>query len=121
MRSATAVGEHTAATAGRAPVVEATIQDADGNELASVNLSAVHAAMKALIIQRVRHGKGRLLHYYFNRGGRAVVVLAGEFALPGTLATSWPGHERLWAVRLNPPAAHPAEPQVTAGVGGPTE
>jgi len=86
-------------------VTQATIQDSDGNELARVEIGSDNAAPRTLTFRRVHHGKGRLLHYYFGRGGRAVAVTAGEFTLRGTLATSWLGQERLWLVRLSPSMA----------------
>ncbi len=58
---------------------------------------------QTLELDRVVQGKGQLLHYFFGRGKRAVIVEAGDFRLRGMLATQWLGQERLWQVTLERP------------------
>lgn len=49
---------------------------------------------------RETHGmRGRLTDYFFNDGGREIVLDVGGITLRGSLATFWNGSERLWRLR----------------------
>lgn len=81
-----------------------TIRDGDGQQLATA-LADASPSSGELVIQRVVQGKGHLLHHYFGRGLRMVLVDSGDSQLHGTLSTRWLGAERQWIVRLNHAAA----------------
>ncbi|HEY5476603.1 MAG TPA: hypothetical protein VIK11_07785 [Tepidiformaceae bacterium] len=79
-----------------------TLLSDSGKELATGMLKAGRAD-RTLELDRVIRGKGQLLHYFFGRGRRAVLVEVGDFRLRGVLATRWIGSERLWQVALEVP------------------
>lgn len=81
-----------------------TIRDGNGQELATA-LADTSASTGEMVIQRVVRGKGHLLHHYFGRGLRAVLIDSGESQLHGVLSTRWLGAERQWIVRLGQSAA----------------
>lgn len=84
-----------------------TIRDGNGEELATA-LADTSASTGEMVIQRVVRGKGHLLHHYFGRSLRMVLVDSGESQLHGVLSTRWLGAERQWIVRLNQADCRPA-------------
>ena len=78
-----------------------TVRDVDGNDLATACLRPESDGPR-LTLDRVLAGKGRLLHHYFGKGLRAVMLDTAEFRLRGTLSTQWLGAERRWFVDLQP-------------------
>ncbi len=79
-----------------------TLLSDSGRELAAGTVRPGHSG-QTLELDHVVRGKGQLLHYFFGRGKRAVIVEAGDFRLRGTLATRWLGQERRWEVALERP------------------
>jgi hypothetical protein len=79
-----------------------TLLSDSGMELATGTFRSGRAD-RTLEFDRIVRGKGHLLHYFFGRGKRAVIVESGEFRLRGILATRWLGQERLWQVSLEEP------------------
>jgi hypothetical protein len=81
----------------------------DGRELAEVTLAPGLAENgHGAVVERVSHGSGSLLRYYFVQGRRAVELDLGESRLTGTLSTRWLGGERQWVVRVNDDEGRPA-------------
>lgn|GEM_PF-1385273 len=81
------------------------VLDEQGSFLAAAVMRPADGG-RALLLSRVA-GKGRLLSYYFGRGGRRVFIETGEFRLRGRLRTRWLENERLWIVDLDEAAAGP--------------
>ncbi len=75
------------------------VLDEQGSFLATAVMRPADGG-RALLLSRVV-GKGRLLGYYFGRGGRKVLIETGDFRLRGRLRTRWLENERLWIVDLD--------------------
>ncbi len=79
----------------------AVLRDGKGDELAGGTISPT-AIPQVWTLQRITHGKGVLLRYYFERGLRAVwVETADGTVVTGSLTTRWIGAEREWSIRLS--------------------
>jgi len=78
--------------------MSAVIRDTAGRILAIATPQP--GADPGTVLLRSVRGKGRLLGYYFGRGGRSIRIEYGLFTLPGTLSTRWLGNEREWAFHM---------------------
>ena len=74
------------------------IRDLAGREIAMVRVQVDDERHLLLTpVQRFRHG---LLRYYFQEGGREVLVAAGDVCMRGGLRTYVEGTTRVWVLRL---------------------
>jgi hypothetical protein len=81
-----------------------TVRDLEGAALAVAVLGDVPEGSR-IPLERVVTGKGRLLHHYFGRGCREVLLDSEEFRFRGLLSTRWVEAERRWFVELPPAGA----------------
>jgi len=77
------------------------VLDTDGTPLTSAVAASV-GADGAIILDEVDE-PGTLVHYYFGRGERMVVMELPELTVEGTLETWWLGGERTWQIYLDHP------------------
>lgn len=76
--------------------------DPDGACIAEATLEVPQNGTTARLL-RVKRGSG-LLHYYFGRGRRWVLVDTPDGKVKGRLHTRWEGIRRTWEVTLQVPS-----------------
>lgn len=74
------------------------VRDLAGRQIAIVGVHVDNDRQLLLTpTQRFRHG---LLRYYFQEGGREVLVATGDICLRGGLRTYMDGTRRIWVLML---------------------
>jgi hypothetical protein len=76
----------------------AVVRDLAGRQIAMVRVQVDDERHLLLTpVQRFRHG---LLRYYFQEGGREVLVAVGDVCMRGGLRTYMEGATRIWVLKL---------------------
>lgn len=74
------------------------VRDLAGRQIAMVRVHV--GGERHLLLAPVQRFRPGLLHYYFQEGGREVLVAAGDICMRGELRTYMDGTTRVWVLRL---------------------
>ena len=85
-----------------------TVRNTEGALLTEAEVR-LEGGSRVIALAEVRE-PGALLHYFFGRSGRQVIVEVGAQRLVAQLETRWQGSDRLWLIKTQAPLTRRSQP-----------